>query len=111
MPIIENPGNRRTAVQFITTHHCSLNGRRQHRNDIHALKNPLALRSVIVLLRLLEVSDDPTTKEVNREAHSHLITTQIVSQEPDRRYAIVLTYCKEKPIHNGCHSRAEGGVL
>ena len=26
----------------------NINGRHQHRNDIHALKNPLALRSAVV---------------------------------------------------------------
>lgn len=83
----------------------------RHLNDIQALKNPLALRSVTMCLRRLEVSDSPAVKEVNREAHSHLITTQLVSQEPARVCAIALMRCQEKQVHNGCYSRTEGGIL
>ena len=83
----------------------------RHLNDIQALKNPLALRSVAMCLRWLEVSDSPAAKEVNREAHSHLITIQLVSREYVCICAIVLTRCQEKQIHNGCYSRAEGGIL
>ena len=60
------------------------------------LEKSIGTQVSVVCLHQLEVSDSHPTKEANREAHLHLLTTQIVSEEPACSCTIMLTRHKEK---------------